>query len=386
MRSQTLTLIIVAAMFSCGPKNTGDIPVLDVTKSYPAKDLVLQDIAGVEYIPLETREGFLTDYFNVKYMDDEIMVTNNNRGDIMIFDRSNGKGITSFNRHGRGPGEYPTPYIHNIAVDKTAGEMFVTMGSHRRGTSYMIYVYDLEGKPLRTLALDRFEFPYFFHSYDGKNLFFVDSENTANPHPYGLISKTDTLVTRLPVQFEGRQTMLVTKTEGNTTYSNSKGDPISKTRDGYMFSEPGVDTMFQWNRVEQTLTPVMTRVPSFGSMEYPIGLFYRVENSDYMFLNTYERKYDFDKREGFASKQLIYDKHSGEFFEGNIRNSDYADERFMPDNTPPAGAPAGVFVFGLQPFELLDLHEQGKLRGRLAEIASTLKEDDNPVMMIVTFK
>jgi hypothetical protein len=45
-----------------------------------------------------------------------------------------------------------------------------------------------------------------------------------------------------------------------------------------------------------------------------------------------------------------------------------------------------VSVVALQPYGLIDLHEQGKLRGRLAGIATTLKEDDNPVMMTVTFK
>jgi hypothetical protein len=202
-----------------------------------------------------------------------------------------------------------------------------------------------------------------------------------------LISKTDTLVTYLPVKFEGRGKMAVTQQfEDGGSVSTSSGDPIARTRDGYMLSEPGIDTMFRWNRVESTLTPVMTRTPSFNSMEFPIGLFYKGENDDYIFLQTVERKYDWDTRTGFDRVDLIYDKRGGEFFESKIVNADFVDEKEFTPLVYSPGIPAGVTVVPLQPYELLDLHEQGKLRGPLAEIAPTLKEDDNPVMMIVTFK
>ena len=35
---------------------------------------------------------------------------------------------------------------------------------------------------------------------------------------------------------------------------------------------------------------------------------------------------------------------------------------------------------------LIDSYEDGRLSGRLKEIASNLKEDDNPVLMIIAFK
>jgi hypothetical protein len=321
-------------------------------------------------------------------MDDDIMIAANNNGDIMTFDRKTGKGINSFNRHGRGPGEYPDPYIMSIAVDRSRNEMYVTLGVHYGGTDYLIYIYSLEGKPLRTLKLNNFMFPNFFHSYDEGHLFYRDPDyDTSSPEPYGLVSKTDTLVTRLPVRMEGRRTMQITiETAQGSRISRSGGYPIAHTREGYMFSEPGIDTMFRWNRATETLTPVMTRIPSFASMNYPIGLFYLAENDDYMFLQTVERKWDGpESSEGFKTVNLLYDKQDGGFYETTIVNGDFADERtssFEPD----PGVPAGVFVVALQPYELLDLHEQGKLRGRLAEVAPTLKEDDNPVIMIVTLK
>ncbi len=379
--------VVAALSVACGSQvDGGDIPVLDVTKSYPDKNLILQDVAEVEYIPLETREGFLLDeWATIQYMDDRIMVTNNNKGDIIIFDRNTGKGLRSFNRHGRGPGEYPFPHIGNIAVDSDAGEMFVTLNSHGSGTAYLIYVYDMEGKPLRTIEFDRYRFPGFFHNYDSEHLFFLNSD-TSQSEPYNLISKRDTVVTHLPIRFDGRSTMAVTQTTENSRRSTSRGNPLSKTRDGYMISEPGIDTMWRFDKATGEMTPVMAQTPSFHSMEYPIGMFYWAESSDYIFLQTFERKFDFDTNEGFKNVSLIYDKHSGEFFEGKILNTDYADSPPVQQYHPSPGVPAGTFVFPIQPYQLLDLHEAGKLRGRLAELAPTLKEEDNPVMMIVTFK
>jgi predicted small lipoprotein YifL len=379
------TLLVAAAtaatLSACGPKGPATIPVLDVTKTYPAKTLTLQDIATVEYIPLETREGFLVDYLTVSHMDDRRVITFNQAGDIMVFDRHTGKGLQSFNRKGRGPIEYTG--IFAIAVDEARGEMFVTPNSISSG-DYPIYVYGLDGKPLRTHQFKTIQFPEFFHSYDDDRLFFYNNR-TSNTEPYGLISKTDTLVTYLPVKFEGRANMFVSQRTENGYRGMRQGDPIAKTRDGYMLSEPGIDTMFRWNRADESLTPVMTRTPAFNSMETPIGLFFLGENNDYMFLRSIERKYDFEAQKGFDMVDIFYDKRGGEFYGGKIVNADFADERqFTPQVS--AALPAGVTVVPLQPYMLLDLHEQGKLRGRLAEIAPTLKEEDNPVMMIVTFK
>jgi hypothetical protein len=384
MKNLPLTLILAVVMLSCGSKETdGGLPVVDVTKSYPAKELILQDVADVEYIPLETREGFLVDYFDARYMDDEIMVMKNQTGDIMIFDRQTGKGITSFNRTGRGPIEYSG--IHSIAVDREGNEIFVT-NSTSSGTDYPIYVYDLTGKPLRMLRFkEATTFPRYFVNYDGDHLLFY-SEDILSPEPYMLLPKRDTLVTRLPVSFEERNTMMITQEIEGGSMSITSGYPITKDVDGYMLSEPGTDTIFL--RTEQALTPIVTQTPAFNSMETPIGLFFIARNSDYIFLQTVERKMDMESWDGFQKKNLFYEKASDEIFEGTLVNGDYVDRKELwgQYEGPKQDIPANTFVYGLQPFELLDLHEAGKLQGKLAEIAPTLKEDDNPVMMIMKFK
>lgn len=57
--------IIFLALFlvtwGCQEKATDkQVPIIDVAKSYPTKELIIQDFAKVEYVPLETTDSFLT--------------------------------------------------------------------------------------------------------------------------------------------------------------------------------------------------------------------------------------------------------------------------------------------------------------------------------------
>ena len=367
--------------------------MVDVTATYPAKTIVLQDIADVKYIRLETLPKFMIDNTDVRYMDDEIVIFTNRQEDIMIFDSRTGKGVSSFNRKGRGSGEYV--YVGPMTVDRERGEIFV-----RDANNLPVYVYDMHGKHIRTLDfkknLDKMDF---FHDWNDGHLFYYNSYSPQRPDemPYRLVSKTDTVMTDLPLRLEGRDHMYVRHDFSNGSYMASSMDDVSlaKISDGYMISEPGLDTIFSWDRNTGALTPVMVRVPSFHSMEYPIGLFYMGESSGYMFLQTIERKMEFDgtfedimngtQPRSFKKVNLVYDKNDGLFYEGKLVNGDFTDEReFSLSNN--FGISAGWKTTVLQPYELLELQEAGKLRGKLAEVALTLKEDNNPVLMIVTFK
>ncbi len=385
-------LTTALALTACGPRDGGDIPVLDVTASYPTKNIILQDIAEVEYIPLETREGFLVDFFTPQYIDDEIVITNNQAGDIMTFDRRTGKGLRTFNRIGRGPGEHPA--VGTISVDKKAGEMFVPPGMYQTNAPFPIHVYDMEGNHLRTMEYRNAEYSRFLDDYDPDNLFATNTvrpkvregDADPNPYPFALLSKRDTTITPLPIIFDGRQSMLIPVPLGEVMMmSGRSGGTLTKVRDGYLLSEPGIDTIYRLNKSSGRLTPVMTRTPSFASMEYPVGVFFAGAGGDYIFMETEERRYVEGRRPEEGRVKLIYDRRADEFYRGTLVNGDHADRpELVWYNTP--GVPPETLVVALQPFELLDLHAAGKLTGRLAEIAATLKEDDNPVMMIATFK
>lgn len=96
MKITPLILIITLfALASCGHDNTStnEFITVDVTASYPKKELILQDFMDVEYIPLETDSDFICEGFILAIGKDILLAKNRrNDGDIFIYDRKTGKG------------------------------------------------------------------------------------------------------------------------------------------------------------------------------------------------------------------------------------------------------------------------------------------------------
>ena len=94
---------------SCDEANkpASDLITVDVTADYPEKELVLQDIFDVEYVPLETTDEFVTKAM-VKAVSDHYVLTSNwgKDGNLYLFDRTTGKGIRVINRFGQSGEEY----------------------------------------------------------------------------------------------------------------------------------------------------------------------------------------------------------------------------------------------------------------------------------------
>lgn len=57
----SILFIILLLMAGCGgnEQTADNFITVDVTASYPLKELILQDFVDVEYIPLETTDEFL---------------------------------------------------------------------------------------------------------------------------------------------------------------------------------------------------------------------------------------------------------------------------------------------------------------------------------------
>lgn len=56
-------MVLLMVMAGCTGRNkqfTDDVITVDVNASYPERELILQDIMDVEYVPLETTDEFIT--------------------------------------------------------------------------------------------------------------------------------------------------------------------------------------------------------------------------------------------------------------------------------------------------------------------------------------
>ena len=98
--------LLTGGMVGCGTSSTQekeDLIVVDVSKDYPKKELILQDLFDVEYIPLETTDEFVTLGW-LQAIGKDVMIIRNMfaaDGDIFIYDRK-GKAIWHINRKGQG--------------------------------------------------------------------------------------------------------------------------------------------------------------------------------------------------------------------------------------------------------------------------------------------
>lgn len=99
-----LILFLVSSQIVSPQSKTGDLPVFDFSKDYPQKKLRLQDMADIEYVPLETTDDILLGGSSVlsAVTDKYILVHEVRLGDIFVFDRKTGKLYSHFNHKGQG--------------------------------------------------------------------------------------------------------------------------------------------------------------------------------------------------------------------------------------------------------------------------------------------
>ena len=97
-----------------------------------------------------------------------------------------------------------------------------------------------------------------------------------------------------------------------------------------------------------------------------------------------EEAYDYvsvDKGSGW----LLYDIKTGDTFCAKISNKDWSSEisyKYLTFD----GCDAYTAYLKLEAFDLVEALEAGELSGELKTIAEGLKEDDNPVLMVMKFK
>jgi len=365
---------------------SNDFITINVTASYPKKELILQDFLDVEYIPLETNDEFLCQGF-VQYIGkNSIVVTNRiNDGDIFIFDRK-GKGINKINRKGNGSEEYT--YILGIILDEDNGEIFVNNYAARK-----IMVYDLEGNYIRDFkhkegaGYDR------IYNFDSQSIIchdgFFSYDTTGSEHSFLIISKEDGSITKeIHIPFEKKiLTVLMTRDETNDmtyTAGPSTDFPIISHFGNWILLEASTDTIYKYSS-EHAMTPFIVRTPSIRSMDPEIFLFQNMITDRYYFMETVKKEWDFEKQKGFPSTDLVYDKQEKAIFRYTVYNGDYSNEREVYMKSRPVGNDIATWQT-LSPPQLIEAHKKGQLKGKLNDIAVELDEESNPVIMLAKHK
>jgi hypothetical protein len=386
-RAITILPVILFVMTGCGGGNkqsTDDFITVDVTASYPKKELILQDFMDVEYIPLETTNDFLTQDVLLAIGKDIIVVRNRtNDGDIFIFDKTTGKGLKKINRRGQGPEEYASaPWI---TLDEDIGEMYVNDMSSR------LSIYDLDGKFKRSFRHKEGAVLVNIYNFDRENLLcydgYFDYDDKGSMHSFLLVSKQDGSITsEIQIPFEEKIITALMARDGEAVYGGLPDThyPIISHFGGWILVEPSSDTIYRY-MPNHNMTPLIARTPSVRSMDPEVFLFPSILSERYYFMEAVKKVYDFSTQKGFPGTDLLYDRQENAIFEYAVYNDDYVDKKLIsikPPRPRPVTDEIATWKF-LEAHQLVESYRKGELKGKLKEVAATLDEDSNPVIMLI---
>ena len=103
-------------------------------------------------------------------------------------------------------------------------------------------------------------------------------------------------------------------------------------------------------------------------------------------METFKNVYDFDTKEGFPKTFFMYDRQEKDFFGYIVYNGDYSTKKEIYLNVlRPVNHEIDSWQL-LEAYQLIESYKKGELNGKLKEIAATLDEDSNPVIMLVKHK
>ena len=368
-------------------ENNAKTPTIDTNKKYPFKEFILNDLADITYIPIETNNDVLINnginalsHFSDKY----IIIVNYKSYDCYIFDR-NGKIINFFNHKGQGPNEYLN--ITGITVDETKREIYIV--DHPQKNRIMVYSFD--GDFIRKLLLPAKTTIGTIHNFDNETLLCEDNNHrNGNKKPYFLISKQNGhIINELDIIFnkERISPRFYQKTGEKGVMAIAYGyNPIIRFNEDFIIGDISHDTIYQYSK-NKTLTPILVKTPSIYSQDPQIMVIPEFKTPKLFFLERTEWKFNFEEKKGFEREKIIYDYNSGFFYMYVLKNKDYPNQNFYLNS---GGYAYRVEKNTLCQFipaeEIIEANDNGELHGPLKEITKTLKIDDNPVLMIIKFK
>lgn len=380
-----ILIIFQAILLSCVEvkQPVDNVVTVDVTKNnFPKKELIIQDFMNVEYIPLETTDEFINQGF-VQEIGKEIIVVINRTddGNIYVYDRT-GKALRKINRKGQGGEEYT--YITKIILDEDNNEILVHDHHIKK-----IYVYDLYGNFKRSFSYreNTKGWPYTdMRNYNKTNLICFDEYNDKG-RAFVLISKLDGSITKkidIPVKVL-KFLMKLQFDEANNRVNGMAPDPyntILPFNGGKILLDVFSDTIYTF-MPNKTLRPFIVRTPSVKSMDPEVVLILRLLSDRYYFMETVKNEFNFESNTGFSKTYLMYDNQERSLLRYTVYNGDFTIKKEMYMSLLRPANDNNESWQRLDAPQLVEAFQVGALKGRLKEIASTLNEESNPVIMLI---
>lgn len=385
MKNIFINLCFVVGISLCAcSSNDSDNSLLsiDVNTKYPKIQLNLKDIADIEYIKIASDSNFLVSSRTLVFNDNHIITKGSQPGEILLFDRQ-GNPLNKFSHYGNGPHEYN--YITNLRIDEIKQEIYI-----HDIFSQKIIVYDLMGNFIREYPTgdERYIYNYNNNAFITYNTETNKIDPTLRPY-YSIVSKKNgSILNKIDIPFPAgkRHELAVTKKQegGSFTYT-AMHLPLIRYSEGYILNELSSDTIYKYS-FGGILSPFIVRTPAIHSMSTPTYLEMGVETGRYIFMTQVSIDEN-NKDNMFPSANWVYDKQTQSLHEYEIVNEDYPDNSIILDaHILNCDIQEGYALTRFNAGDLVDAYDKGKLHGQLKEIASTLNEEDNDVLMLLKLK
>ena len=365
--------------------NEGPLPVADFTKEYPAKDWLVSEHADVEYVRLETTDEVLLDNIASIYLSvtDRYIVTNNMReGRIFVFNRQ-GKHLHNFMKKGNSGEEFV--YAKVVRVDDKAEEIFVL------DTRNKVLVYTLDGKFKRVLDIPKDMLADDLWNYDDEWLLSYDSYNLDRgdlpcaEQPFFLLSKKDGSVKRVEVNAKDRiGPRIYFEQDGKRAVMSVSFNYIYKNGDEFVLGELGNDTVFMLKKGE--VSPLLVRTPGSKDKDVRSMMCAPLKLGDYIGVAEAPKSLSLGNTK-FATKDVFLNLKTGEKCILSLKDDvNFVEPTGIRHSNERVEAPKNHILWMPNTDRLFQWKEEGKLKGKLAEMLDDMVEDDNPILIIYKFR
>ncbi len=377
-----ITLFILTSLLSCNTNNEVDSIIINPNK-FIDKEIKLSDFAeDIKYIPLLGERSIRLVYSTVISIKDSLLCIAVSPTQLCMYDIK-GNFLYDIGKAGRGPGEYK--YHWRFSVDKIDNKIYVL-------DKKKILIYSIKGNYIRSINLSKLGGNFSAIECEGKNIFLFENINCGYAkYNWCVINKEGKLINAklnsMPRFKSGRSFASNLKFRNGSTicYWNSFNDTIfSLSRDDHNVRYKFANEKFRVSKnnadnlnVKNIFTPTCIQ-----------------ETQDYLFINYFS-----NKKSGLGmldkSKKTFYNyKHKTKTSGGALNDLDGGlnlepRQYLLIDNNE-------YLSCFINAYELKE-HVASKAfknttpkypekKKQLIELANSLKENDNPVLMLVKLK
>lgn len=224
-------------------------------------------------------------------------------------------------------------------------------------------------------------------AYDTKDINMPQAREIANKQPYYLISKKDgKIVSQLNLKFKERISNVLVITENAQMRSRTlSAENNLKFGQKFVITDMSSDTVYHL-MPDGTFVPMLVKKPSVRNAEPPAVLVTGLETDKFISMANLLLDFNRDRnsRRSLISEVML-EYESGEIYNPFIFNADVPSYK-LNIAINKMELPRNMCVLFYRVESLQKALEDNKLKGELKELTMKLKEEDNPVLVLVKFK